>query len=89
MSKQNFEHLEALRQAMSRVNVDAVIIPGTDPHQREYPAEYWKFRDWITGFTGSNVTAVVTMEQAGLCTDSRYFLHDEQQLEDSVVTLIK
>ena len=47
---------------MSRVNVDAVIIPGTDPHQSEYPAEYWKFRDWITGFTGSNGTAVVTME---------------------------
>lgn len=89
MSKVNFEHLETLRQAMSRVNVDAVIIPGTDPHQSEYPAEYWKFRDWITGFTGSNGTAVVTQEKAGLWTDSRYFLQAEQQLEGSGVTLFK
>ncbi|MBQ4367028.1 MAG: aminopeptidase P family protein [Muribaculaceae bacterium] len=89
MSKLNFEHLETLRQAMSRVNVDAVIIPGTDPHQSEYPAEYWKFRDWITGFTGSNGTAVITQDQAGLWTDSRYFLQAEQQLEDSGVTLFK
>ena len=74
---------------MARVNVDAVIIPGTDPHQSEYISDHWKFRDWVTGFTGSNGTAVVTQEQAGLWTDSRYFLQAEQQLADSGFTLMR
>ena len=82
-------HLEALRQEMARVHVDAVIIPGTDPHQSEYISDHWKFRDWVSGFTGSNGTAVVTMDQAGLWTDSRYFLQAEEQLADSGFELMR
>ena len=83
MSKQTLPHLEAMRMAMRAKNVDAVIVPGTDPHQSEYVSPHWKFRDWLTGFTGSNGTAVVTLDKAGLWTDSRYFLQAAEQLEDS------
>ncbi|MCQ2288732.1 MAG: aminopeptidase P family protein [Muribaculaceae bacterium] len=83
------QHLEALRDAMRRVNVDAVIIPGTDPHQSEYISDHWKFRDWLTGFTGSNGTAVVTLDQAALWTDSRYFLQAGMQLEGSGFEMVR
>ena len=64
MSKETAKHIEAVRQQMRSVGVDAVIIPGTDPHQSEYISDYWKVRDWVSGFTGSNGTAVITL--AGL-----------------------
>ena len=89
MSRETFPHLEALRQEMRRLNVDAVIIPGTDPHQSEYICDHWKFRDWISGFTGSNGTAVVTLDQAALWTDSRYFLQAGIELEDSGFVMMK
>lgn len=76
-------HLEKLRELMRAKGVDAVIIPGTDPHQSEYVSDYWKFRDWVSGFTGSNGTAVVTLNAASLWTDSRYFLQAEIELEGS------
>lgn len=83
MSKSTIANLEAIRQTMRKVNVDAVIIPGTDPHQSEYICDYWKVRDWVSGFTGSNGTAVITAQEAALWTDSRYFLQAEEQLEGS------
>ena len=89
MSRETFPHLEALREEMRRLNVDAVIIPGTDPHQSEYICDHWKFRDWISGFTGSNGTAVVTLDQAALWTDSRYFLQAEIELADSGFVMMK
>ena len=89
MSKETFPHLEALRDVMRSKHIDAVIIPGTDPHQSEYPSEHWKFRDYVSGFTGSNGTAVVTLDDAGLWTDSRYFLQAAEQLEGSGFTLRK
>ncbi len=89
MSKETFPHLEALREEMRRVNVDAVIIPGTDPHQSEYICDHWKFRDWVSGFTGSNGTAVVTLEHAALWTDSRYFLQAGIELADSGFEMMK
>lgn len=89
MSKETFPHLEALRDLMRSKHIDAVIIPGTDPHQSEYPSEHWKFRDYVSGFTGSNGTAVVTLDDAGLWTDSRYFLQATEQLEGSGFTLHK
>lgn len=89
MSKETFPHLEALRDLMRSKHIDAVIIPGTDPHQSEYPSEHWKFRDYVSGFTGSNGTAVVTLDDAGFWTDSRYFLQAAEQLEDSGFTLRK
>ena len=76
-------NLEALRDFMRSKGVEAVIIPGTDPHQSEYVSDYWKFRDWVSGFTGSNGTAVVTLNNASLWTDSRYFLQAEIELEGS------
>jgi len=89
MSKETYPHLEALREAMSRVHVDAVIVPGTDPHQSEYVCDHWKFREWLTGFTGSNGTAVVTADKAALWTDSRYFLQAEEELADSGFEMMK
>ena len=89
MSKETFPHLEALRDLMRSKHIDAVIIPGTDPHQSEYPSEHWKFRDYVSGFTGSNGTAVVTLDDVGLWTDSRYFLQAAEQLEGSGFTLRK
>ncbi|MGN0213180.1 MAG: aminopeptidase P family protein [Muribaculaceae bacterium] len=83
MSKETAKHIEAVREVMRSVGVDAVIIPGTDPHQSEYISDYWKVRDWVSGFTGSNGTAVITLNEAALWTDSRYFLQAAEQLEGS------
>lgn len=83
MSKETVKNLEALRAQMRQLRVDAVIIPGTDPHQSEYVSDHWKLRNWVSGFTGSNGTAVVTLDQAGLWTDSRYFLQADAELEGS------
>ena len=82
-------HLEALRNEMRKLKIDATIIPGTDPHHSEYVNEHWRLRDWLTGFTGSNGTAVVTQDAALLWTDSRYFLQAEQQLAGSGVEMMR
>ena len=82
-------HLEELRALMKRLGVDATIIPGTDPHHSEYVSDHWKLREWLTGFDGSNGTAAVTLHDAGLWTDSRYFLQAEEQLEGSGFRLMK
>lgn len=89
MSKETIAHLGALRDAMRKVHVNAVIIPGTDAHQSEYVCDHWKIRDWVTGFTGSNGTAVVTLDEGKLWTDSRYFLQAADQLKDSGFDLMK
>lgn len=89
MSKETFQHLEALREIMRQNNVDAFIIPGTDPHHSEYTHPHWKFRDYVSGFTGSNGTAAVTLDKAALWTDSRYFLQADEQLQDSGFELVK
>ncbi len=81
--------LQALRQAMQSSGLTALIIPSQDPHQSEYVAPRWKAREWISGFTGSAGTVVVTMDHAGLWTDSRYFLQAAQELADSEFVLHK
>ena len=78
-----------LREAMKQQGISACIIPGTDPHASEYIADYWKEREWISGFDGSAGTAVVTLTDAGLWTDSRYFLHAAEQLEETGFELMK
>jgi Xaa-Pro aminopeptidase len=83
------EKLQALRDAMTAQGIAAYIIPSADPHQGEYVADHWKSRTWISGFTGSAGTVVVTTEAAGLWTDSRYFLQAEAQLAGSGVQLHK
>ena len=72
------ERLAALRREMQLENIDIYIIPSDDFHQSEYVGEYFKSRQFITGFTGSAGTAVVTKDQAGLWTDGRYFIQAEK-----------
>lgn len=83
------ERITALREAMIQHKIDAYIIPTSDPHMSEYPADCWKYREWISGFTGSAGTVVVTANKAGLWTDSRYFLQAASQLEGSGIELYK
>ena len=67
------QRIAALRQMMQEAKLDAYIIPSSDPHQSEYVADHWKGREWISGFSGSAGTVVVTLDHAVLWTDSRYF----------------
>lgn len=83
------ERIAALREAMKEKKIDAYIIPSSDPHLSEYPADRWKSRGWISGFDGSAGTVVVTATKAGLWTDSRYFLQAGIQLEGSGIELYK
>ena len=83
------KHVDALRQLMRENNIDAFITPSTDPHSGEYVPSRWYSREWISGFTGSAGTAVVTMHDAALWTDSRYFLQAADQLKGSGYTLQK
>ena len=83
------KRLEALRAWMQAEKADAFIIPSTDPHISEYVAPHWQSSEWISGFTGSAGTVVVTRDKAGLWTDSRYFLQAAQQLEDTGIDLYK
>lgn len=83
------ERLTALRNAMKQQQIDAYIIPSSDPHLSEYPADCWKAREWMSGFTGSAGTLVVTADKAGLWTDSRYFLQAGIQLEGTGIDLYK
>jgi len=87
--EQIITRLAKLREAMIKAGVSACIIPGTDPHASEYIAEYWKERVWISGFNGSAGTAVVTLDKAGLWTDSRYFLQGAEQLAGTGIELMK
>ncbi len=72
--------LEELRREMRAEKIDAIVFPSSDPHGSEYVAPHWRVREWITGFTGSAGTAVVTLDEAALWTDSRYFLQAEREL---------
>lgn len=83
------DRLQRLRYLMTAAQVQAVIVPQADPHQSEYVADHWQVRRYLTGFTGSAGTLVVTLTEAHLWTDSRYFLQAEDQLRGSEVTLMK
>lgn len=83
------ERLKALRAYMQEKRLDAFIIPSTDPHLSEYPPSHWQSRKWLTGFTGSAGTAVVTKNRAALWTDSRYFIQAAEQLNGTGFDLQK
>lgn len=83
------ERISALRALMEERGYDAYMVPTDDNHQSEYVGEHFKARAFITGFTGSAGTAVITKDQAGLWTDGRYFIQAEQQLAGSGVKLYK
>ncbi len=89
MSQTINDRLQDLRALFSQEGIQAFIIPSTDPHLSEYVAPHWKSREWISGFTGSAGTVVITTSQAGLWTDSRYFLQAAQQLEGTEIKLYK
>jgi len=83
------EKIDHLRGLMKKNKIDAYIIPSSDPHISEYLPDYWKSRSWISGFTGSAGTVVITTKSAALWTDSRYFLQAEQELSGSGIRLCK
>ena len=83
------QRLDDLRQLMRREHLGAFIFPSTDPHSGEYVPEHWKGREWISGFNGSAGTAVVTLDDAAVWTDSRYFIAAEEQLKGTEFKLMK
>ncbi|MBQ6245185.1 MAG: aminopeptidase P family protein [Bacteroidales bacterium] len=83
------ERIEMLRALMRAKGWDAVVVTGSDPHSSEYPAERWKQVEWLSGFTGEAGDLVVTLDHAGLWTDTRYFIQAEQQLAGTGVVLHK
>ncbi len=83
------EKLSALRALMEDRGYDVYLVPTDDNHQSEYVGEHFKARAFITGFTGSAGTAVITKTEAGLFTDGRYFIQAANQLEGSGITLFK
>ena len=90
--KQNMEikdRITALRDFMSQNGISAFIVPSTDPHSGEYVPAHWESRKWLSGFSGSAGTVVVTKDDAGLWTDSRYFIQAEEQLKGTGIQLFK
>lgn len=83
------ERLSALRSEMKKRRIDIYVVPTSDFHESEYVGAHFKARRFITGFTGSAGTAVITLTEAGLWTDGRYFVQAENQLKDSTVTLFR
>ncbi|NGZ83470.1 aminopeptidase P family protein [Duganella aceris] len=83
------ERLALLRAAMRQQRIDALMVPSADPHLSEYLPERWQGREWISGFTGSVGTFIITPEFAGLWTDARYWTQAEQQLAETGIQLMK
>lgn len=83
------ERVERLRSWMKENGISAFVFPSSDPHNSEYVADHWKSREWISGFSGSAGTAVVTLEHAALWTDSRYFIAAEKELKGTDFQLMK
>ena len=83
------ERLSALRKCMEEKNIDVYVVPTADFHQSEYVGEHFKARKFITGFSGSAGTAVITKTEARLWTDGRYFIQAAAQLKGTTVELMK
>ncbi len=89
MKQEIRKRITSLRVFMRQRGISAFIVPSTDPHSGEYVPAHWESRKWISGFTGSAGTAVITTQDGGLWTDSRYFLQAADQLEDTGIKLFK
>lgn len=83
------QKLEALRARMRERGIDAYLVPTADFHESEYVSDHFKCREYLSGFTGSAATVVVTMDEAGLWTDGRYFVQAAKELEGSGITLFR
>ena len=81
--------LESVRDALAAQGLAAVLVPSSDPHLSEYLPERWQGRVWLSGFTGSMATLVVTTERAALFADSRYWTQAEAELRNSGIELVK
>ncbi|MES2350276.1 MAG: aminopeptidase P family protein [Pseudomonadota bacterium] len=88
-TSQVVERLALLRTAMHQQQIDALMVPSADPHLSEYLPERWQGREWLSGFTGSVGTFIVTPEFAGVWTDARYWTQAEQQLAGTGIQLMK
>lgn len=89
MKENIINRIKSLRDYMKTCGVSAFISPSTDPHSGEYVPEHWESRKWISGFTGSAGTAVITDNDGGVWTDSRYFIQAEEQLSGTGLKLFK
>ena len=83
------DRISRLRKEMADHDYQAYLVTGTDPHKSEYPAPRWNTRAYLSGFTGSAGTLLITREKAGLWTDSRYYLQAEKELENTGITLFR
>lgn len=83
------DKIKAVREWLKQEGLDALVVPTDDPHGSEYLAEHWQCRKWLTGFTGSAGTAVVTQDEALLWTDSRYWIQAEEQLRGTEFRLMR
>lgn len=83
------ERISGLREEMKKYQIDAYLITGTDPHLSEYIPDRWKTREWISGFSGSYGRVLVTMDDALLWTDTRYFIQAAEELIGSGISLMK
>ena len=83
------ERLQQLRAAMARHGIDAYIVPSSDPHLSEYLPQRWQGREWLSGFTGSVGTFILTADFAGVWTDGRYYTQAETELAGSEIRLMK
>ena len=83
------QRIEQIRNLMKEKNIYAYIVPSSDYHQSEYVGDYFKSREFMSGFTGSAGTLIISMDEAGLWTDGRYFIQAEKELKDSGIKLFK
>lgn len=83
------DKLTALRKLMAEHHLAAYIVPGTDPHASEYMAAHWTETTWLSGFKGEAGTVVVTMDDARLFTDSRYYLQAGIELQGTTISLMR
>ena len=83
------QRIENIRDLMKEKNIYAYIVPSSDYHQSEYVGDYFKSREFMSGFTGSAGTLIISMDEAGLWTDGRYFIQAENELQDSGIKLFK
>nr|WP_317333811.1 aminopeptidase P family protein [uncultured Romboutsia sp.] len=83
------QRIEKIRDLMKEKNIYAYIVPSSDYHQSEYVGDYFKSREFMSGFTGSAGTLIISMDEAGLWTDGRYFIQAEHELKDSGIKLFK
>lgn len=83
------ERVQSLKELMEKRKIDFYIIPSSDYHQSEYVGDFFKSREWISGFTGSAGTVVISKDEVGLWTDGRYFIQAEKQLKETGIKLFK